>query len=381
MAIFKGTGVAIVTPMHEDGKVNFEKLEEILEDQIANSTDAIVICGTTGESSTLTHGEHLQTIKFTIDKVNKRVPVIAGTGSNCTETAIMMSKEAASYGADALLIVTPYYNKATQKGLIAHYTAIANAVPETPLIMYNVPSRTGCNIQPATAAYLAKNVKNIVGIKEATGDLSQIAKMMSLADGQLELYSGNDDQVLPILSLGGLGVISVLSNVAPKFTHDMVMKYFDGDTKGATEDQLKALPLINALFSEVNPIPVKTAMNLMGMNVGPLRMPLCEMEEDTKAVLAKEIEKFDVGLGNLLEVLKEDDLLIITADHGNDPTYTGTDHTREYTPFIAYSKSMKENGRLEDQDTFAVIGATIADNFGVTMPEGTIGTSLLSQLK
>ena len=381
MAIFKGTGVAIVTPMHEDGKVNFEKLEEILEDQIANSTDAIVICGTTGESSTLTHGEHLQTIKFTIDKVNKRVPVIAGTGSNCTETAIMMSKEAASYGADALLIVTPYYNKATQKGLIAHYTAIANAVPETPLIMYNVPSRTGCNIQPATAAYLAKNVKNIVGIKEATGDLSQIAKMMSLADGQLELYSGNDDQVLPILSLGGLGVISVLSNVAPKFTHDMVMKYFDGDTKGATEDQLKALPLINALFSEVNPIPVKTAMNLMGMNVGPLRMPLCEMEEDTKAALAKEIEKFDVGLGNLLEVLKEDDLLIITADHGNDPTYTGTDHTREYTPFIAYSKSMKENGRLEDQDTFAVIGATIADNFGVTMPEGTIGISLLSQLK
>ena len=281
MAIFKGTGVAIVTPMHEDGKVNYEKLEEILEDQIANSTDAIVICGTTGESSTLTHGEHLQTIKFTIDKVNKRVPVIAGTGS---------------YGADALLIVTPYYNKATQKGLIAHYTAIANAVPETPLIMYNVPSRTGCNIQPATAAYLAKNVKNIVGIKEATGDLSQIAKMMSLADGQLELYSGNDDQVLPILSLGGLGVISVLSNVAPKFTHDMVMKYFDGDTKGATEDQLKALPLINALFSEVNPIPVKTAMNLMGMNVGPLRMPLCEMEEDTKAALAKEIEKFGLKL-------------------------------------------------------------------------------------
>ena len=245
--------------------MNFEKLEEILEDQIANSTDAIVICGTTGESSTLTHGEHLQTIKFTIDKVNKRVPVIAGTGSNCTETAIMMSKEAASYGADALLIVTPYYNKATQKGLIAHYTAIANAVPETPLIMYNV-------------------------------DLSQIAKMMSLADGQLELYSGNDDQVLPILSLGGLGVISVLSNVAPKFTHDMVMKYCDGDTKGATEDQLKAIPLINALFSEVNPIPVKTAMNLMGMNVGPLRMPLCEMEEDTKAALAKEIEKFGLKL-------------------------------------------------------------------------------------
>ena len=209
MAIFKGTGVAIVTPMHEDGKVNFEKLEEILEDQIANSTDAIVICGTTGESSTLTHGEHLQTIKFTIDKVNKRVPVIAGTGSNCTETAIMMSKEAASYGADALLIVTPYYNKATQKSYRSlHSNCQCSSGNSAHHVQRTEPYR--CNIQPATAAYLAKNVKNIVGIKEATGDLSQIAKMMSLADGQLELYSGNDDQVLPILSLGGLGVISVL---------------------------------------------------------------------------------------------------------------------------------------------------------------------------
>ena len=289
MAIFKGAGVAIVTPMHEDGKVNYEKLEEILEDQIANSTDAIVICGTTGESSTLTHGEHLQTIKFTIDKVNKRVPVIAGTGSNCTETAIMMSKEAASYGADALLIVTPYYNKATQKGLIAHYTAIANAVPETPLIMYNVPSRTGCNIQPATAAYLAKNVKNIVGIKEATGDLSQIAKMMSLADGQLELYSGNDDQILPILSLGGLGVISVLSNVAPKYTHEMVMNYLNGNVKQSAKMQLDALPLCDALFCEVNPIPVKAAMNMMGKNVGSLRAPLTEMEDANKEILKREM--------------------------------------------------------------------------------------------
>ena len=228
MAIFKGAGVAIVTPMYEDGKVNYDKLEELLEYQIANSTDAIIICGTTGESSTMTHGEHLKTIKFAIDKVNKRVPVIAGTGSNCTDTAIMMSKEAASYGADALLVVTPYYNKATQKGLIAHYTAIAEAVPETPIIMYNVPSRTGCNIQPATAVALAKNVKNIVGIKAASGDLSQIATMMAMADGCIELYSGNDDQVLPILSLGGLGVISVLSNVAPKETHDMVMKFLEG---------------------------------------------------------------------------------------------------------------------------------------------------------
>lgn len=296
MAIFKGTGVAIVTPMHEDGKVNFEKLEEILEDQIANSTDAIVICGTTGESSTLTHGEHLQTIKFTIDKVNKRVPVIAGTGSNCTETAIMMSKEAASYGADALLIVTPYYNKATQKGLIAHYTAIANAVPETPLIMYNVPSRTGCNIQPATVATLVKNVKNIVGLKAASGDLSQIAKTVSLAGADLELYSGNDDQVLPILSLGGLGVISVLSNVAPKETHDMVMKFLEGDIKGAAEIQLKAIPLIHALFSEVNPIPVKAALNLMGKEAGPLRMPLTEMDDANKAVLAQAMKDFGIKL-------------------------------------------------------------------------------------
>lgn len=296
MAIFKGAGVAIVTPMYEDGKVNYDKLGELIEFQIANSTDAIIICGTTGESSTMDHGEHLRTIKYAIDKVAKRVPVIAGTGSNCTETAISMSKEAASYGADALLVVTPYYNKATQKGLIAHYTAVAEAVPETPIIMYNVASRTGCNIQPATAVALAKNVKNIVGIKEASGDLSQVAKLMNLADGCLELYSGNDDQVLPILSLGGLGVISVLSNVAPKETHDMVMKFMDGDVKGATEIQLKAIPLVNALFSEVNPIPVKAALNLMGMNVGSLRMPLTEMEEENKEKLAKAMKDFGITL-------------------------------------------------------------------------------------
>ena len=290
MAIFKGAGVAIVTPMYEDGKVNYDKLEELLEYQIANSTDAIIICGTTGESATMTHGEHLKTIKFAIDKVNKRVPVIAGTGSNCTETAIMMSKEAASYGADA------YYNKATQKGLIAHYTAVANAVPETPIIMYNVPSRTGCNLQPATVATLVKNVKNIVGLKAASGDLSQIAKTVSLAGEDLELYSGNDDQVLPILSLGGLGVISVLSNVAPKETHDMVMKFLEGDTKGAAKIQIDAIPLINALFCEVNPIPVKTALNLMGMNVGPLRMPLCEMEEASKETLIKAMKNFGIKL-------------------------------------------------------------------------------------
>ncbi|MDY3017309.1 4-hydroxy-tetrahydrodipicolinate synthase [Blautia sp.] len=296
MAIFKGAGVAIITPMHEDGSVNYEKLEEILEYQIANSTDAIIICGTTGESSTMTHGEHLKTIKFTIDKVAKRVPVIAGTGSNCTETAIMLSKEAASYGADALLVVTPYYNKATQKGLIAHYTAIAEAVPETPIIMYNVPSRTGCNLQPATVAALVKNVKNIVGIKAASGDLSQIAKTVALAGEKLELYSGNDDQVLPVLSLGGLGVISVLSNVAPKQTHDMVMKFLEGDIKEATKLQIEAIPLVNALFCEVNPIPVKTAMNMMGMEVGPLRMPLCEMEECNKEILKKAMVDYGLKL-------------------------------------------------------------------------------------
>ena len=296
MAIFKGAGVAIITPMHEDGNVNYEKLEEILEFQIANSTDAVIICGTTGESSTMTHGEHLKTIKFAVDKVAKRVPVIAGTGSNCTETAIMMSKEAASYGVDALLVVTPYYNKATQKGLIAHYTAIANAVPETPIIMYNVPSRTGCNLQPATVAALVKNVKNIVGIKAASGDLSQIAKMMSMAGEDLELYSGNDDQILPIMSLGGLGVISVLSNVAPKQTYDIVMKFMEGDTREAARLQLEAIPLINALFCEVNPIPVKTAMNMMGMEVGPLRMPLCEMEESNKETLAKAMKDYGLKL-------------------------------------------------------------------------------------
>ena len=296
MAIFKGAGVAIVTPMHEDGSVNYEKLGEILEFQIKGGTDAIIICGTTGESSTLTHEEHLQAIKYTIDKVAKRIPVIAGTGSNCTETAIKMSKEAVSYGADALLIVTPYYNKATQKGLIKHYTAIANAVPETPIIMYNVPSRTGCNLQPATVAELVKNVKNIVGLKAASGDLSQIAKTVSLAGDALELYSGNDDQTLPIMSLGGLGVISVLSNIAPRETHDMAAKFLDGDIKGAAKIQIDAIPLINALFCEVNPIPVKEAMNLMGMNVGPVRMPLCEMEDANRERLAKAMKDFGLKL-------------------------------------------------------------------------------------
>ena len=281
MAIFRGAAVAIVTPMHQDGSVNYDKLDELLNEQIDNGTDAIVICGTTGESSTLTHGEHLRTIKFAVDQVHGRVPVIAGTGSNSTETAIMMSREAASYGSDALLVVTPYYNKATQKGLIGHYTAVARSVPDTKIIVYNVPSRTGCNVTPQTMAYLAKNVPNIVGLKAASGNLSQIAKTMSLADGNLELYSGNDDQVLPVLSLGGLGVISVLSNVAPRQTHDMVMNFLEGRLQDAISLQLGAMELIDALFCEVNPIPVKTALNLMGKEVGPTRMPLSEMETAT----------------------------------------------------------------------------------------------------
>ena len=296
MAIFKGTGVAIVTPMHEDGKVNFEKLEEILEDQIANSTDAIVICGTTGESSTLTHGEHLQTIKFTIDKVNKRVPVIAGTGSNCTETAIMMSKEAASYGADALLIVTPYYNKATQKGLIAHYTAIANAVPETPLIMYNVPSRTGVNITPETIVALCKEYENIVGVKEASGNFSAIAQIASLSGGSVDIYSGNDDQTVPMMALGAKGVISVLSNVAPRQVHDMCAAFKAGDVAKARQMQIDAIPLIEALFCEVNPIPVKEAMNMMGEEVGPFRKPLVDMEPANRDRLRRELVNYGISL-------------------------------------------------------------------------------------
>ena len=293
MSIFKGAAVAIITPFQENGEINYPKLAEILDDQIANHTDAIVICGTTGESSTLTHEEHLEAIRFTIEHVAGRVPVIAGTGSNCTETAIYLSTEAEKYGADALLIVTPYYNKATQKGLIAHYTAIAESV-NLPIIMYNVPSRTGCNILPETAAHLVKNVKNIVGIKEASGNISQVAKLMRLTDGQIELYSGNDDQVVPILSLGGLGVISVLSNVAPRQTHDMVMKFLEGDVAGSREIQLKALPLVDALFCEVNPIPVKAAMNMLGWEAGPLRMPLTEMEPEHKEKLKKAM--IDFGL-------------------------------------------------------------------------------------
>ena len=295
MAIFKGAGVAIVTPMFEDGSVNYDKLKEILEEQIAQETDAIIICGTTGESATMSEKEHSEVIKFAVDIVAKRIPVIAGTGSNCTQTAIELSKQAEEDGADALLLVTPYYNKATQNGLIAHYKAIAESV-SLPIILYNVPSRTGCNILPETAAYLGKNVKNIVAIKEASGNISQVAKLKALAGDSLDIYSGNDDQVIPLLSLGGIGVISVLSNVAPKFTHDMVMKYLEGDHETALNMQLEALPLIDALFCEVNPIPVKAAMNLMGKEVGPLRAPLTVMEEAHQQRLAQAMKDFGIEL-------------------------------------------------------------------------------------
>ena len=295
MSIFTGAGGAIVTPMKENGEVNFEKLGEILEEQIAGQTDAIIICGTTGESSTLTHEEHLDAIKYTIDKVNKRIPVIAGTGSNCTQTAIYLSQEAEKYGADGLLLVTPYYNKATQKGLIEHYTAIANSV-KLPIILYNVASRTGCNIEPKTAAYLAEHVENIVAIKEASGNISQVAEIAALTQGKMDIYSGNDDQIVPILSLGGKGVISVLSNVAPQYTHDIVAKFMEGKVEESRDMQLKALPLIHALFCEVNPIPVKTALNLMGKEVGPLRMPMTEMEEAHQEVLKKAMKDFGIEL-------------------------------------------------------------------------------------
>lgn len=284
MTIFKGAGVAIVTPFTEDNKVNYDALAKMIDFQIEEGTDSIVICGTTGESSTLSHEEHDECIRFTVEYTAGRVPVIAGTGSNSTEEAIRLSTHAEKAGADALLLVTPYYNKATQGGLISHYTQIANSV-EIPIVMYNVPSRTGVNILPETAAALAKNVENIVAIKEASGNIGQVARLAALAEGCLDIYSGNDDQIVPLLSLGGVGVISVLSNVAPRMTHDIVAKYLEGDVTASCKLQLDAMELINALFCEVNPIPVKAALNMMGMEAGGLRAPLSEMTDANKEVL------------------------------------------------------------------------------------------------
>lgn len=295
MAIFTGAGVAIITPFHEDGSIHYDQLKKLVDYHCENGTDSIVICGTTGESATMTEEEHLECIKNTIAFAAGRIPVIAGTGSNCTATAVELSREAAKAGADGLLVVTPYYNKATQKGLIEHYKAIARAA-DAPIIMYSVASRTGCNIEPATVAALVKEVDQIVGVKEASGNISQVAKIMQMTQGDIDLYSGNDDQIVPILSLGGKGVISVLSNVAPRETHEICERFFAGDIKGSRELQLKAIPLINALFSEVNPIPVKKAVELMGIETGGLRMPLTEMEEANTKKLAQAMREFGIRL-------------------------------------------------------------------------------------
>lgn len=293
MAVFKGAGVAIVTPMKENEEVNYDKLEEIINEQIDGGTDAIIIVGTTGEGSTLSMEEHAQCIKAAVEFTKHRIPVVAGTGSNCTATAIQLTQEAEGFGADAALVVTPYYNKASQAGLVKHYSMIADST-KLPIIMYNVPGRTGTNIQPETAATLFKTRENIVGVKDATANFAQTSEMMRLTDGQIELYSGEDGLVVPLLSLGGIGVISVVSNVAPHDMHEMVMSFLNGDIEKARKIQLSILPLVDALFCEVNPIPVKHAMNLMGKNVGPLRAPLCDMEPQHLEQLKKALK--DYGL-------------------------------------------------------------------------------------
>lgn len=293
MAIFKGAGVAITTPFFENGEVDYDTFRDQIEYQIKNGTDSIIVCGTTGEASCLSHEEHLDCIKFCCEVVNKRIPVIAGTGSNCTETAIYLSQEAEKYGVDGLLVVTPYYNKATQKGLIEHYTMIANSV-KIPLLIYNVPSRTGCNCLPETVATLCKTVPNIVGVKEASGNISQIAKVALLGGKDVDIYSGNDDQIVPILALGGKGVISVLSNIAPRQTHDICAQFFDGNVEKALELQLEAIPLVDALFCEVNPIPVKKAVELQGRDTGVLRRPLSEMEPQNADRLEKAMNAYGV---------------------------------------------------------------------------------------
>jgi 4-hydroxy-tetrahydrodipicolinate synthase len=293
MAIFKGAGVAITTPFKADGSIDYDRFTEQIEYQIAHKTDAIIVCGTTGEASTMSHEEHIAVIQHCCNVVKKRIPVVAGTGSNCTETAIYLSQEAEKAGADGILVVSPYYNKATQKGLIEHFTMVADSV-KLPMILYNIAGRTGVNINPETIATLFKNVSNIVGVKEASGNISQVAKIMQLTDGKIDLYSGNDDQIVPLLSLGGCGVISVLSIVAPEQTHDICSLYFEGKTKEACALQLKALPLINALFCEVNPIPVKKGIELQGRDTGVLRRPLTEMEPEHAKQLEEEMKKFGV---------------------------------------------------------------------------------------
>lgn len=293
MAIFKGAGTAIATPFYDNGEVNYDSFAKMIEFQVENNVDAIIVCGTTGEASTLSHEEHLAVIKFCVEKVAGRIPVIAGTGSNCTETAIYLSQEAEKYGVDGLLVVTPYYNKATQKGLYEHFKMIADSV-KVPIILYNIPGRTGVGMKPETIVSLCNDVENIVGVKEASGNFSHIVELMAQAKGTVDVYSGNDDQIVPLLSLGGKGVISVLSNIAPQETHDLCQKFFDGDLQGSLDIQLKAQNLISALFCEVNPIPVKKALNLMGMEFGPMRRPLTEMEQANAERLEKEMRNFGI---------------------------------------------------------------------------------------
>lgn len=293
MALFTGSGVALITPFDEKNQVNYEKLQELIEYHISNHTDAVIVVGTTGEGSTLSEEEHAEVIRQSVAIANKRIPIIAGTGSNSTETAIQLSKGADHDGADGVLVVTPYYNKATQKGLVKHYTAIASAI-NIPLIMYNIPGRTGVKMTAPTMAELINTVDNIVGVKEATSDLELAEQTMLLTNGEADIWSGEDGIVIPLLSVGGKGVISVIANIAPQQTHDMVMEYLEGDRMKALQMQLDALPLVNALFSEVNPIPVKHAMNAMGMNVGSLRAPLYDMEPETAAKLEAEMQKYGV---------------------------------------------------------------------------------------
>lgn len=290
MSIFTGAGVALVTPFKEDLSVDYDQLEKFIDFQIDNGTDSIVICGTSGEASTMSHDEQIEVVSACVSHVNGRVPVIAGAGANCTDEALNLAKRSEKAGADGLLVVTPYYNKATQKGLEEYYTTVGNSV-DIPIIMYNVPGRTGTNIQPATAVKIAKSVDNIVGIKEASGDIGQVATLAALADGCLDIYSGNDDQVVPLLALGGKGVISVLSNVAPRETHDMVMKFLEGDVKGSLDIQLKYMDVIHNLFSEVNPIPAKRAVAEMGYCKNIVRRPLTEMEEDHAQVLIQSMKE------------------------------------------------------------------------------------------
>ena len=289
--IFKGAGVALVTPMKEDESINYEVLDELIEVQIAGGTDALIVCGTSGEAPTLDDDEHLEAIRFAVERTKGRIPVIAGTGSNNTVHAVMMSREAEARGADGLLLVTPYYNKATQDGLYAHYRRIAGAT-KLPCIIYNVPSRTGTNILPETLVRLARDQENIAAVKEASGNLSQVAKLAFLADGCLDIYSGNDDQIVPVCSLGGVGVISVLSNVAPGETHDMVEFCLENRYDEARALQLKAIPLVDQLFSEVNPIPVKAALCMQGINVGKPRLPLTEMTPEHQEKLKKAMQDF-----------------------------------------------------------------------------------------